>query len=61
MAMVNVHPEELTDIIGDLLEGRNIAPANMYEKYVVDVKKDGNTLLVEVDDGSSYRIAVERA
>jgi hypothetical protein len=59
-AAVNASTEDVANLLADLLEGRNIAPTTMYEKYVVAVKKDGNALLVEVDDLSVYRVAVEK-
>jgi hypothetical protein len=60
MATVHAQPEHMADLLEELLPGRNIAPPTMYEKYVVDVKKDGTVLLVEVDDGSTFRVAVNR-
>ncbi len=61
MATVNIRPDEVVDILAELLEGRNLAPDTMYEKYVVDIKKEGDILLVEVDDGARYRIVVNKA
>lgn len=61
MATVHAQPEHVAALLEDLLAGRNISPPNMYEKYVVSTKKEGAVLLVEVDDGSIYRIAVDRA
>lgn len=61
MATVNIRPDEVVDILAELLDGRNLAPDTMYEKYVVDIKKEGDILLVEVDDGARYRIIVNKA
>jgi hypothetical protein len=60
MATVHAQPEHVADLLEDLLTGRNISPPTMYEKYVVSVKKECAALLVEVDDGSVYRVVVER-
>jgi len=60
MSPSHAQPEHVADLLQDLLMGRNIAPATMYEKYVVDVKKESAALLIEVDDGTAYRIAVDR-
>jgi len=53
---------EVMDAVRDLLEGRNLSPANVDPKFVVHTEEmDDNTFRVELDDGTRFDIHIMKA
>jgi hypothetical protein len=50
---------EVMDAVRDLLEGRNLSPANVDPKFVIHTEEmDDNTFRVELDDETSYDVRI---
>jgi hypothetical protein len=53
---------EVMDAVRDLLEGRNLSPANVDPKFVVHTEElDDNTFRVELDDGTGFNVRIIKA
>ena len=58
----NLDALEVMDAVRDLLEGRNLSPANVDPKFVVQTEEmDDNTFRVELDDGANFNVSIYRA
>jgi len=55
-----LQPYEIANNLSSLLVGRNVAPDETFDRYVVNTVHNDSKVSVELDDGTIYEITIRR-